>query len=219
VQGIRCVFFDVGYTLVDEDFVWQQRCREQAETEEAKRLGLTPGRIYAAIEEAARAYQPQYRSVVARYGLTRVAPYRHAYEKLYPDAKPVLQALASRFVLGIIANQADGLRGRLQSWGIEHLFTHIMSSWEVRLMKPDPRLFHLSLNRAGCPADEALMVGDRLDNDIAPAKAVGMQTVWIRQGFGGLQVPRSDAYRPDQTIQSLRDLLPVLGVNPDSELS
>ena len=86
-------------------------------------------------------------------------------------------------------------------------------------MKPDPRLFHLSLNRAGCPADEALMVGDRLDNDIAPAKAVGMQTVWIRQGFGGLQVPRSDAYRPDQTIQSLRDLLPVLGVNPDSELS
>ncbi len=177
MQGIRCVFFDVGYTLVDEDFVWQQRCREQAETEEAKRLGLTPGRIYAAIEEAARAYQPQYRSVVARYGLTRVAPYRHAYEKLYPDAKPVLQALASRFVLGIIANQAAG------------------------------------------PADEALMVGDRLDNDIAPAKAVGMQTVWIRQGFGGLQVPRSDAYRPDQTIQSLRDLLPVLGVNPDSELS
>jgi xanthine dehydrogenase iron-sulfur cluster and FAD-binding subunit A len=54
VQGIRCVFFDVGYTLSMKTSSWQQRCREQAETEEAKRLGLTPCRIYAAIEEAAR---------------------------------------------------------------------------------------------------------------------------------------------------------------------
>jgi len=46
-----------------------------------------------------------------------------------------------------------------------------------------------------------------------------MQTIWIRQGFGGLQVPRTDACRPDQTIQSLRDLLPLLSINPDSELS
>jgi hypothetical protein len=56
------------------------------------------------------------------------------------------------------------------------------------------------------------MVGDRWTTTSRPPKAVGMQTVWIRQGFGGLQVPRSDAYRPDQTIQSLRDLLPVLAL-------
>ena len=32
------------------------------------------------------------------------------------------------------------------------------------------------------------MIGDRIDNDIAPAKSLGMNTVWIRQGYGGLQL-------------------------------
>ena len=37
---------------------------------------------------------------------------------------------------------------------------------------------------AGCQAENAVMIGDRLDNDIAPAKKLGMKTVWIRQGDG-----------------------------------
>ena len=40
------------------------------------------------------------------------------------------------------------------------------------------------------------MVGDRLDNDIVPANKIGMKTVWIKQGFGGLAMPESDDERP-----------------------
>ena len=36
---------------------------------------------------------------------------------------------------------------------------------------------------AGCQLQNAVMVGDRLDNDIIPAKALGMKTVWIRKGL------------------------------------
>ena len=35
-EMIKTLFFDVGYTLVNEDAVWERRCKEQAETEEAK---------------------------------------------------------------------------------------------------------------------------------------------------------------------------------------
>ena len=42
-MSIRCLFFDVGYTLVNEDAVWEARCREQADMPEARALGLSAG--------------------------------------------------------------------------------------------------------------------------------------------------------------------------------
>ena len=68
---IRYLFFDVGYTLVDENAVWEARCREQAEMPEARALGLTAGDIYREIEEASRQYLPQYRAVVKNSALPK----------------------------------------------------------------------------------------------------------------------------------------------------
>lgn len=51
------------------------------------------------------------------------------------------------------------------------------------------------------------MVGDRLDNDIQPAKLLGMHTVWLRQGFGALQAPLSSSDTPNHIITNLVQLL------------
>lgn len=53
------------------------------------------------------------------------------------------------------------------------------------------------------------MIGNRLDNNIAPAKAIGMKTVSIKQGFGGLQVPTSEKDAPDEMVGCLSDLLRI----------
>lgn len=201
-MAVQWIFFDVGYTLVNEDAVWLERCREQA----ALTPGLTPEEIFAAIIEASRAYLPQYRTVADRYGFARIAPYREALETLYPDALPTLQALCGPYRLGVIANQSAGLEDRLKFFGIRDYFSCVVSSWESGVMKPDPAIFRLALERAICPADQALMVGDRLDNDIFPAKALGMKTIWIRQGLGAYQTPRGPAYTPDGTVDRLSDL-------------
>ena len=50
------------------------------------------------------------------------------------------------------------------------------------------------------------MIGDRLDNDIMPAKKAGMKTVRIKQGLYSVQHPISDAYCPDWEIQSVQKL-------------
>ena len=42
VKGIRYVFFDVGYTLINEDDVWAFRCREQAEPTKPNVWGCLP---------------------------------------------------------------------------------------------------------------------------------------------------------------------------------
>ena len=71
-------------------------------------------------------------------------------------------------------------------------------------------MFKIAVDKSGCEASETVMVGDRLDNDIYPAKALGMKTIWIKQGFGGLQTPRSEEYQPETEINCLSDLLHIL---------
>ena len=205
-MALRCLFFDVGYTLVNEDAVWEARCREQADMPEARALGLTAGDIYREIEEASLNYLPQYRAVVKKFGFTHAAPFRGELETLYPEAPAVLAALSQKYSLGVIANQAKGLKERLREWGILPYFATVASSWEAGASKPDPALFRYALALAGCAPEEAVMIGDRLDNDIFPAKSLGMKTVWLRQGFGALQTPKGPEYMPDYTIDSLTEL-------------
>ncbi len=210
MKSLHYVFFDIGYTLVNEDKVWEQRCREQAAGVEAQKAGLTAEQIYEEIVLASKSYLPQYRTVVKKYGFREVASYRQELEVLYEDAKTVLEKLSETYALGIIANQTDGLMERLREWGIDRYFSTVISSWDYQVMKPDQRIFQIALEKAGCRPEEAMMVGDRLDNDVYPAKALGMRTVWIKNGFGGMQKAVSKEYEPDYEVEALGELLDVL---------
>lgn len=210
MDNIKCIFFDIGYTLINEDDVWQQRCLEQSQMEEAKLLSLSPEQIYDEIIQASLEYKPHYRTVINKFGFTNPAPYHHNLEKLYDNADSILHTLANKYKLGIIANQTDGLTDRLHELGILKNFSFIISSWDYQIMKPDIKLFEIAVEKSGYNASEIVMVGDRLDNDIFPAKEIGMRTIWIKQGFGGMQNPKSDEYIPDIEISQLNDLLEVL---------
>lgn len=45
MKDIKCIFFNIGYTLINEDDVWKQRCIEQSQMEKAKSLNLSPIQI------------------------------------------------------------------------------------------------------------------------------------------------------------------------------
>ena len=206
---MKVLFFDVGYTLVNEDAVWEARCREQAQTAEAKNLALSASDIYHEIEIASIARKPQFRTLIDKYNFKEVAPYRTELEELYDEAPAIIKALSQKYELGIIANQLDGLKERLEAFGLLQYFKYIISSWDVQVMKPDIRIFEYALDKANCRPQEACMIGDRLDNDILPAKSLGMKTVWIKQGFGALQKPLSKSEEADYTINNLTELLKI----------
>ena len=206
---MKVLFFDVGYTLVNEDAVWEARCREQAQTNEAKKLGLSATDIYHEIEIASIARKPQFRTLIDKYNFKEVAPYRTELETLYKEAPAVIQTLSQKYELGIIANQLDGLKERLQAFDLLQYFKYIISSWDLKVMKPDIRIFEYALDKTNCSPQETCMIGDRLDNDILPAKSLGMKTVWIKQGFGALQKPLSKSEEPDYTINNLTELLKI----------
>lgn len=100
--------------------------------------------------------------------------------------------------------QSAGTLQRLTAYGLIRHIDLVFSSTEEGISKPDISFYERALKAANCSAQEAVMIGDRLDNDIFPAKKLGMKTVWIKQGFGGLQVPQSEEYEPDHIIHQDR---------------
>lgn len=131
-------------------------------------------------------------------------------ERLYPDARPFLNKLHQCYSLGIIANQPPGTRKRLHRHGILQFFDLIVASAEEGLSKPDRRIFETALQKSGCAPDQAVMIGDRIDNDILPARQLGMHTVWVRQGFGQYWKITNEAERPDYQVDNLAELCKLL---------
>lgn len=58
----------------------------------------------------------------------------------------------------------------------------------------------------GVPPAECILVGDRLDRDIAPARARGMATIQFRTGRWRKQRPRNDAETPDAVVTDVAEL-------------
>ena len=72
--------------------------------------------------------------------------------------------------------------------------------------KPDPRAFQAAAEALGVTPADCIMVGDRIDNDIAPAKALGMAAILLRGGRHRRQRPRSPAEEPDAVVTDVLEL-------------
>lgn len=79
--------------------------------------------------------------------------------------------LYEKYKLGIITNQVAGTQERIDNWGIGKFFDVVVASAETGCAKPDLKIFSMALDKAGCEPADAVMVGDRLDNDIIPASS------------------------------------------------
>ena len=77
---------------------------------------------------------------------------------------------------------------------------------EEGVSKPDRRIFDIALSRAGCKPENAVMIGDRLDNDIAPAKKLGMKTVRVKQGYAKYWTVRSQEEQADIEVEALAEV-------------
>ncbi|HIQ00052.1 TPA: HAD family hydrolase, partial [Candidatus Bipolaricaulota bacterium] len=98
----------------------------------------------------------------------------------------------------------------LEEFGVLQYFQWKKVSEEMGVAKPDPLFFRMILDGLGLAPSEAVMVGDRLDHDILPARLLGMRAVRVLAGPYAEQVPCSPLHCPDRTIRSLEELPPAL---------
>ena len=66
------------------------------------------------------------------------------------------------------------------------------------------------MQKSGCNPEHAVMVGDRIDNDVTPAKSLGWKTIRVKQGLFQAQVPLSAEQVPDYEVRQLGDVLKIL---------
>ena len=205
MDDIRWIFFDIGSTLADEEEAYRHRIRDMIRGSSVTFEQFREKRV-----AYAKAGYNGDQAAIAYFGLTKT-PWHSEDETPFPDAAPVLEALKRRgFRLGVIANQAPGSRERLAKWDLLQYFDVIVASAEAGVAKPDPAIFRMALEQASCRPENAIMVGDRLDNDIRPAKALGMTTVRMKKGLAIYMKPACEAEVPDYTVDSLSEMQSIL---------
>lgn len=201
---IKWLFFDVGSTLVDESSVYEDRMKKIAELS-----SLTPQQIY---EHAISLYRKNKKGdleIAKQLGI-ELPKWESQYEKLYTDSEDCLKRLSRNYEIGIIANQPLGTSERLENLGVRKYIDLVIASAEEGVSKPDRCIFEIALERSGCKPENAIMIGDRIDNDIVPAKQLGMKTIWIKQGFGSLWTVMEESEKADIEVNNLSDILNYL---------
>lgn len=204
MQNIKWLFFDLGSTLINETECIKKRCDVIIESNNIDRE-----EFYNKIKECAKTDSYAIKTVAMYYDV-EIPRWFGELEKLYPNVEKVLKRLSYKYKLGIIANQVAGTQKRIDNWGIGKYFDVVITSAEIGYSKPDLKVFNIALERADCKPYEAVMIGDRIDNDIIPAKQLGMKTVWVRQGFAKLQSVRYKSEQPDYVVENISELEMIL---------
>lgn len=91
-----------------------------------------------------------------------------------------IRTLRRRYKIGLLSNAWDDLRQALdERFGIVHDFDKLIISAEVGLAKPDPRIYHLALERLGAQPAETVFLDD-VSVNVDAARAVGLHAIQYR---------------------------------------
>ena len=131
----------------------------------------------------------------------------------FDGVKETLLALKKRgFLLGVVTDTYHPTTvklGWLERAGIGHVWDVFVSSCEVGVRKPDPRIYRMALDELGIEPEEAAFVGHKA-SELQGAKVVGMTTVAFNYGEGA---------EADFHIEHFSKLLelPILSQRKDEE--
>jgi 2-haloacid dehalogenase len=125
----------------------------------------------------------------------------------FADTPLALQSLHSKFKLAILSNVDDDLFAySARRLGVD--LDWVITAQQARSYKPSLDNFRLAFERIGLPPAKILHVAQSLFHDIAPAKSLGLSTVWVnrrhdRPGFGATPAAQAE---PDLEVPDLWSL-------------
>ena len=210
---IEAVCFDVGETLIDETRHWDGW---------ADYLGVPRLTLFSAVGVIMERGQSLRRVFeifrpdldFAEVRKHRSDGYDFIAEDLYPDVMDGLADLRQRgFKVLIAGNQPVAAETALARLNVPADFIASSAGWGVA--KPDPKFFDKVREAAGVPADRIAYVGDRVDNDVVPARAAGMHSVFLRRGpWGWMHEERPEIEQAHLRISTIAGLADKLAAVP-----
>ncbi len=232
MKPVEAIFFDLDSTLVYVDSaVLDERLTRVCAALAAAYPGLDPARLRSHCDLVGPELWPL--TVLGRFdGLTTMREvwrralvacgceaegaadtahnlfWRHRQGIIRPfdDVAVLLQQLQGRFSMAVITNgPQDTQLDKLDVVGFGGYFELFVASGMHRVVKPDPALFKIALDRLGVAPESTWHIGDSLSADVAGAKAAGLgAAVWLNRN-GAVRTPEEP--EPDLEIASLTELL------------
>jgi 2-haloacid dehalogenase len=130
-----------------------------------------------------------------------------AYRTLhaFSDVKPGLRQLTANGIrLAILSNGApEMLQSAAASAGIADVLDEIISVDEIKVYKPNPRVYKLASSRLRVPAEDIGFVSSN-GWDIAGAASAGLTTFWIQRAAA--EPPEELGHRAARVIHTITDL-------------
>jgi FMN phosphatase YigB (HAD superfamily) len=220
--GIRAVFFDVGGPIYDDENFVVAVLRALDDMRTAQGAEPVDRAVFREIYGEIRDRQSGSLRTALATRLLGSADLRqelhertraywvHPAGSMYPDVTPLLKELHAQVTTGVLANQEapvvdalrrDGLGDLIDVWGISAVVGH---------EKPSPELFRWALDEAGTKPQHAVHVGNRLDTDVRPARALGLGTVWVTRGEAPDRPTPEQLAEPDLAVPDLSTLADAL---------
>lgn len=217
---ITTVLLDVGGVIMDEDE--HERVRAEIITEILREIipGYSLDDYHQDIEESVRVFCPHvygyvlWKNVKGNLSLFDELFTRHLkrWQKLRPPLKlsqgidEEVKAISRNFKLGIAGQYGKEILDILESNSILDCFEYHLTQDDFSVTKPDPRYYEQITKAIGVNPEQCIMVGDRIDKDVIPAKELGMKTIRVRVGLHRNQEPRIPSEIPDAELKSVRGL-------------
>jgi 2-haloacid dehalogenase len=181
--GTRAVVLDVGNVLFtwDPRFLYERLIADDRALDAFLRDVVThewhfqhdAGRPFAETREELAARFPEHRDLIALWG----PRFNESLGPAVPGMIELVEELDERGVPLFAITNFSGefwVPFRDREAALFDRFKGIVVSGDEKMVKPDPAIYRLALDRFGLRADEAIFVDDRADN-IAGAQSVGMR--------------------------------------------
>jgi HAD superfamily hydrolase (TIGR01549 family) len=100
--------------------------------------------------------------------------------KLYPETEEVLAELSKKYKLALVSNtDCFSAVNVVKKFGLEKYFSRIFWSYDLGMIKSNPRMFQHVLDELEVTADEAAMVGDSVESDMLAAQKAGIKGILV----------------------------------------
>ncbi|HPQ41255.1 MAG TPA: HAD-IA family hydrolase [bacterium] len=194
------VFFEGYQAVIEAESAWSSRTgfKMPARENRIRRfrllfdgLGLPAGPVLADMADA--------------YGLGRITGTR-----LLPGAREILDYLVDKYRLGVITEgSVETQTQQIKGQKIEGYFEAIIISGATPWHKPDISLYNFAASKLDMEPQYIVMVGDRMDWDIRPAKEIGMQTIFLNGDGDSVDGDVASLYA-DVVISDLKEIKTML---------
>jgi putative hydrolase of the HAD superfamily len=217
IVRITTILLDAGGVILDESGHEEVRAKIIVDILSPIVPGYSIGSYFSDVEEAVASFCPRtYEFVFWKHLKDDLSIYKKLYEsylfrwekqkpplKLSYGLEKELREICREFKIGIAGQYGQEILAFLEQQAILDCFIYRLTQDDFPITKPDPRYFLQITEAFGVDPEECIMVGDRIDNDIIPAKQLGMKTVLIRVGLHKNQQPRIPFEVPDLELNGI----------------